>query len=282
MLVENEYSNTAIVLGSLKEALLHFDYVIPMNFTGELMGLRPPSNGRTGTVNIFKDAGLDDFREADEVFWKPDTLMKLYPPNLANNALFRDTMNLFDGVLFRYMIEEAHGKEFLKKYMASLSELTGASNSGQDGLLAPTSALLQQLFTMITKGYQLENVPVDCSAFTRLNGDEFVPPSGLLATQILSIDTEKISYSQIMEFRKDSVAMGKMRNFRLFAYQEYAGKNRAFIEDDIQKKYADYCEVLKSSRFETKIKTLSFLFERICRENPISYMDDIRRNLLPP
>ena len=33
--------NTAVVFGSLKDALLHFEYVMPMNFAGQFMGLRP-------------------------------------------------------------------------------------------------------------------------------------------------------------------------------------------------------------------------------------------------
>jgi len=148
-------------------------------------------------------------------------------------------------------------------------------------------------------------------------------------SQIRVVDTTKVTLPQIMEFRKDKEAMSKMRNFRLFAYQQFSGKDKVFIEDDIQKRLSDYYDTLNACGFETTYKTLSFLFEskflmgafatsavsllmgngqlaaeafsagtilelgklslefakhkneleKICRENPISYIADARKTL---
>ena len=79
--------------------------------------------------------------------------------------------------------------------------------------------------------------------------------------EIRVIDTDNVPLSQIVEFRRDKETMEKMRAFRLFAYEQYSGKDRAYVEDDVQKRLADYEDAVRSSGFETKIKTLSFLFE---------------------
>lgn len=107
----------------------------------------------------------------------------------------------------------------------------------------------------------------------------------------------------------------------------YSGKNKAFIEDDIQKRLADYEETIRASGFETTVKMISFLADskllagtfattaisllmgnphlaaeafsagtiielgklsleyakskneirKICRENPISYICDLKK-----
>lgn len=141
------------------------------------------------------------------------------------------------------------------------------------------------------------------------------------------IDMNKVRIAEIMEFRKDKEIINKMRNFRLFAYEQYRGKDRAYIDDDLLKRLHDYEEAVRSCGFETRERILSFLFDsklllgacattavallmgnpqlakeafgtgaiiqvgklsleyakqrhelrKICRENPISYVADIKR-----
>src|SRR5262249_43810067 len=75
------------------------------------------------------------------------------------------------------------------------------------------------------------------------------------------VDTDKVPLSQIIEFRRDKETMKKMRAFRLFAFEQYSGKDQAYIEDDLQRRLSDYEDAVKASGVDTKIKTLSFLFE---------------------
>ncbi len=125
----------------------------------------------------------------------------------------------------------------------------------------PTIESLQRLFTVMVREFQLQNIPVDCSHFFMGRAKDASFTDSLFVRQIRVIDTSKVTFPQVMEFRKDKETMNKMRNFRLFAYQQYRGKDRAYIEDDIQKRLSDYNEAVKACGFETTVKTLSFLFE---------------------
>jgi hypothetical protein len=196
-------------------------------------------------------------------------------------------------------------------------------------LLCPTTEGLQRLFASIVGRFHLENVPVDSSNFIMGNPSNENFTNCLSALHIRVVDTTKVTLPQILEFRKDKEAMNKMRKFRLFAYQQFSGKDKTFIEDDIQQRLSDYSDTLKACGFETTYKTLSFLFEskslmgtfaasfvsllvgngqlaaeafgagtvielsklsleyakhrnelnKICRENPISYIADARKTL---
>lgn len=54
------------------------------------------------------------------------------------------------------------------------------------------------------------------------------------------VDTAPIPWSQIHELRRDQAAVAKLRRLRLFGIRSYAGKPRAFIEDDIAMRMEDY------------------------------------------
>lgn len=109
--------------------------------------------------------------------------------------------------------------------------------------------------------YSLSDIPVDsaCSVLDEGSGVELAYQ--LRISDIKAIDTAKLTIPQILEFRKDGDLMNRMRSFRLFAYQQYRGKDRAFVEDDLQKRADDYEAAVKSSGFETRVKMLSFVLE---------------------
>ncbi len=74
------------------------------------------------------------------------------------------------------------------------------------------------------------------------------------------INLEKTSWEQILEFRKDVEATRLFRKFRAFLNNNYTGKSRNFIEDDILTKYEEYLDVLKKWKFDTYISSLEILF----------------------
>ena len=250
------YHNTALVFGSLKDALLHYEYVVPMNFTGQFMGLRPNA---TGSIEKFKDPGIDDYHELGDNFGEPDQLLKLYPPNFAAHPHFRDAVNMFDGFLFSYMVKTNSGEEVFDSYIKKLSQIVGSNAPADSDRLCPTSEGLQRLFEKLVVDFKLSDMPVDCSGFSLTGSAEIPHTNALTAHEIPMLNTEKIGFSTIMEFRKDSETMKKMRNFRLFAYQQYGDKDKAFVEDDIQKRYEDYMEAVRVSGFETTTKMLTSL-----------------------
>ena len=74
------------------------------------------------------------------------------------------------------------------------------------------------------------------------------------------IDVENTSWDQIMEFRKDISARKKLRRLKVFLSKNYEGKERSFIQDDLQIRLEDYVNTTNDWGFETKISTLSILF----------------------
>lgn len=75
------------------------------------------------------------------------------------------------------------------------------------------------------------------------------------------IDAEHATLNQLLEFRKDPESKIKLRRFRLFAYENYLGKDRDFIEDDLHKRLADYQDVVKKWGFETKAAAFTTLVD---------------------
>src|SRR6266446_9355972 len=73
------------------------------------------------------------------------------------------------------------------------------------------------------------------------------------------VDLRRTSYEAILAFRDDEDSQAKMRRFRLFVYEQYQNKSRAFVEDDIQQRIYDYHEAAKKHGFALKEHTMSFL-----------------------
>jgi hypothetical protein len=73
------------------------------------------------------------------------------------------------------------------------------------------------------------------------------------------IHADNLSWQQILEFRRDSEARDKLRRLRLFAYDNYSGKPKQYIEDDILQRISDYEDAVKKWGFETKAGLLNML-----------------------
>jgi hypothetical protein len=74
------------------------------------------------------------------------------------------------------------------------------------------------------------------------------------------VDVESTPWEHILEFRSDPEAKRKLRRFRLFAYENYAGRSKAYVEDDILAKLDDYAETAKGWGFKTNVAALTSLF----------------------
>lgn len=257
----DSYSNTAIAFGNLKDALLHFEYVIPMNISGIATGLRLTTTESGPAVERFEEISMEGYREMNASFPEPRDIVKLFPPHLAADPQFEVARNIYEGMLFTYMIKVTESQETYEKYIQELTKVSKTKQPIGPKKDSPTIQELHMLFAIIARKFHLENIPVDSSHFFIGNPSNENITNCLSALQIRVVDTTKVTLPQIMEFRKDKDAMNKMRKFRLFAYQQFKGKDKAFIEDDIQQRLSDYYDTLDASGFDTTIKTLSFLFD---------------------
>lgn len=136
------YSNTAIVLGDLKDALLHFEHVIPMNLTGEFMGLRLSGQN----VDKFSEPSMGAYHDLSALSEQPELLMSLYPPRLRNAPRFREIVNIFDGMLFSLMVRNAYGSAAHQKYLTELARVVNADGPASAALGNPSIQSLKELF----------------------------------------------------------------------------------------------------------------------------------------
>ena len=75
------------------------------------------------------------------------------------------------------------------------------------------------------------------------------------------IDTTNASWEQILELRRDTEAKRKLRRLRLFLYKNYAGKGKAFVEDDIFQRLEDHEMARQDHGLETRRSKLSILLD---------------------
>jgi hypothetical protein len=67
----------------------------------------------------------------------------------------------------------------------------------------------------------------------------------LALTGLNLVDTSQVSWRQVHEFRSDQENVRKLRNLRLLLAKDYAGKEPAFIRDDLERQLEEYEEAAK-------------------------------------
>jgi len=83
----------------------------------------------------------------------------------------------------------------------------------------------------------------------------------LTLSNIQLINTDKTSWQQILELRKDTDSLKKLRNLKLFMQSNYQGKGKEFIEDDFAKRSDDYNNMCKDHGLETCISAFSVILD---------------------
>jgi len=73
------------------------------------------------------------------------------------------------------------------------------------------------------------------------------------------INTENVSWEQIIEIRKDLDSLSKLRRLRLFLYKNYSNQSSAYIEDDINERIDSYLNTCKKYDFDTRVSTFDIL-----------------------
>jgi hypothetical protein len=83
--------------------------------------------------------------------------------------------------------------------------------------------------------------------------------ASIILSDLNLIDTSKVTWEQIIDVRKDSEAIRRLRNLKLFFHTNYSGKSKSFVEDDVNRRMEDYDGVCKNFGFETVSTTLTLM-----------------------
>jgi hypothetical protein len=222
------YNTTAISITHLKEALIYFHYVIPVNLVLEAV-----REGQLAKVPA------EEFRL--ESFLPPKALVsEMLPPHLSENAYFRERLN---------KANNATRDVYVKSHLGNKEDREIANG------------VATWMLGRVISEFNLENAPVVVLP------DMVKPDSSERADVAISlvsmklVDTENVSWEQLLEFRKDLSARNGLRRLRLFAFENYAGKSEDFIKDDILTRISDYDDAVRKWGFETKSGVITALID---------------------
>ncbi|SRR5216684_1878237 len=225
-----QYNTTALSVISLHDALLYFDYVIPVTGTLEV--------GWAIAMERRNDPNKYSHEEMLEII--KNLVFGVLPDHLRNDT-FTSKLNEFYG--FTTALFNKQAEEFL----------AGRPLHFEPDALAP--------YQQFVDDYRLYEYPM-CTL--PQFASELEPRADDLSLTIASlqlINTAATPLKQLLEFRRDPEAKLKLRRFRLFAYENYVGKSPTFVEDDIQSRLAEYNTVVKKWGFETTAATFTALVD---------------------
>jgi hypothetical protein len=228
--MDDSYKKTAVSVLAMRDALLYFDNVISM--TGPL---------EVGWALGFERRSQPEKYDDKELIEISQVLLVDVLPEHLKNEVFKSKLRDF------YTFSSNYLAESLKEQAA-----------GQPIQFDPNAFAQYQSFV---DDYGLREYPF-CTV-PQL-ADQLGQQDDELSLTIASlrlIDANQATLQQLLEFRKDPEAKTKLRRFRLFAYENYSGKSRDFIEDDIHKRLADYDDTVKKWGFETKTAAFTSLID---------------------
>lgn len=216
--------NVAFDLGSTKQAALFFDHVIPINGV----------DGFRITDGIENYDAESSRRDSERI------IRELLPPNFGTEsevADFVSTAAIGIGIL-SVAVGFYNCKSMSDKADEFLEKLTRPAGM---------------------KFYSELPATIDPALVTRdLSNDDTGGSSALLSIANIQIpDVAALDWDRILEIRKDSISKQKLRRLRVFAFKEYAGRSRTFIEDDLAIRLEDFEDTLTAWGIRTTLGALS-------------------------
>jgi hypothetical protein len=202
-----------------KSAALYFDYVLPVEF-----------------AEVMTDKGHLKYYDILRELLPKDLLDTSTPTGLRKEMIDCVTsyILMFPDQFTDVKIDDTKRHDLFEKgfpkLLATLSQLVSLSHNAVTDVMLGVSDLQDPL--------------------------EGKGTPSLILSELQLIDTEKVSWPQIVEFRKDEQARDALTRLRLFVYQQYDGKPREFIEEDLGERIRQYEATARSWGFTTKTAAL--------------------------
>jgi hypothetical protein len=222
-----EYSTTAVAFGDLKNAALYFDYLVPVYLA----------------VDLYTDRS-----EFDSLVGRQHYLI---PPALLSRPGFGERFVAVNQATTNLFLKQAIQRYGLQPKISGVSEEQYASIE---------ESAVSEYFRFI-EDHDLKECPLAAaggSTSAWMEDDDRSASSPIMTLiNVKLVDASSVPWDQIVEFRKDREARNRLRRLRLFAYENYAGHGRDYIEDDILTRLSEYEETARQWGFETVLGALS-------------------------
>lgn len=232
--MDNKNRFTGISLSASKEAALYFDYVIPLCLSKESVLDKAVEEPILRTVDFLNG----------EVELASAHMKSLLPPILLKNDTFLSAWRIAE--FADYGIVKFLSKSMTDDLLQEICLRIGRKIKSKRGLRNAQFRSALKIISLIG----MEHISIvdraDLSEETDRGDDWRIVLHGLKL-----IDTSRASWEMIMEFRKDREALSKFRRLRLFANDQYASRDRAFIEDDLLNRIDEYNREVRQWGFET-------------------------------
>lgn len=75
------------------------------------------------------------------------------------------------------------------------------------------------------------------------------------------VNVSRAPWEQIMQLREDEQSASKLRRLRLLVHENYIGKPRSYVEDDIAQRVEDFERARKALGFEVVVSTISVVLD---------------------
>jgi hypothetical protein len=214
------YHSTALSAAATKEAALYFDHVIPLFAVGEGM-----IGGGT------------------ESPWPYAFTHELLPRELLHDRFTKPFIDLqHKGLRVNYaMVHEGKDPENDPDFRRECESIAlgWAELMNTYGLVDAPIVAQQSVSTTST-----ENATADI---------------GITLTNLKLVDISHVSFEHLAELRRDARTRSALRRLRLFAFENYSGKPRSFVEDDLLQRIEDYQRAAAVSGLELRVGALSTL-----------------------
>jgi hypothetical protein len=215
----SDYYKNAVALGDLKSAAVYFEHVVPIYAAIEYaLSMAHKEGGKAKEWDILREKVLGD----------------LLPPTLLYKPGFLDALAKVNGETFTMF------KKLAIQQFSFPPKIEGLSQEQYDDVEIDTA---HAYFSFIRE-FGLSNWPLvaegesTSAGLPETEGEQLLPL--LTLSRLNLVDASRMSWEHVYELRKDQVAQDKLRRLRLFAFQNYTGKSRDFIEDDLLARISDY------------------------------------------
>lgn len=230
-------SQNAVCFDDLKTAALYFDSVIPIAFQS--------MHGRGENKDVL-------FKLPEEIPGEVlvHLLFNIIPSNGAEKwthlGRYIDSWDQFIKAIHPARTTFSNNYEDVKKIYLEDASVGDSSSVRQE---------FKKLSRALGKAYSTVLLPEEEEP------SDAVPYAALVLSGISLVDASKASWEQILELRKDAEARGKLRNLRLFFYNNYQGKPSTYIVDDLGRRIDEYDAARKRLGFEALTGSVSALLD---------------------
>lgn len=233
-----DYLKRAVAFGDLKNSSLYFEHLIPVYAVVEFAR---------------SVAGKDARKASDWEYLCLNVLPELLPPHFRAKRGFADDLVEINQKTFNMFAKLAIAQFNLPK------EIRGLSKQQYDNV---EDDAVNAYFSFV-RNHGLEDWPLAAGGEATSAGlpdaENTQPLPLIVLSQLNLVDASGLSWEHVHELRKDRVAQATLRRLRLFAFQNYVGKSRDFVEDDLLARISDYEVCSKKWGLETVQGTLSLV-----------------------